>query len=101
MSDPTANPTSEPDVDWAIFAPAIIIVLLSSVFLMVNTESAAGLVAEGRKAVMSNFLWVYLQPASPAISEIVPNTPALSAARFLTSTMSSPLSGSTACTINS
>ena len=60
MSDATTNPVSEPDVDWAIFTPAVLIVLLGSISLMVSTESTAELIAEGRSAVMSGFLWVYL-----------------------------------------
>ncbi|MFT5484992.1 MAG: BCCT family betaine/carnitine transporter [Halieaceae bacterium] len=60
MNEQTENVISEPEVDWAIFAPAVIVVLLGSISLMVSTDGAAELVAEGRKIVMSNFLWVYL-----------------------------------------
>jgi BCCT family betaine/carnitine transporter len=60
MSEAATNPLTEPDVDWAIFTPAVLVVLIGSLALMVSTESAADLVSRGRQAVMAHFLWVYL-----------------------------------------
>jgi BCCT family betaine/carnitine transporter len=51
---------SEPEVDWAVFIPAVIIVLVCAVPLMVFPDSAAAALSEGRALIMSNFLWLYL-----------------------------------------
>ena len=51
---------SEPEVDWAVFIPAVIIVLICAIPLMVFPDSAAAALSEGRAIIMSNFLWLYL-----------------------------------------
>ena len=60
MNDQITNAVSEPGVDWAIFIPAVIVVLGCAIPLMLYPEGAAQLMADGRKAVMDSFLWVYL-----------------------------------------
>lgn len=51
---------SEPEVDWAVFIPAVIIVLVCAIPLMIFPESASQILADGRKIIMTNFLWLYL-----------------------------------------
>ncbi|MDA9592459.1 BCCT family transporter [Porticoccaceae bacterium] len=51
---------SEPEVDWAVFIPAVIIVLVCTIPLMIFPESASQILADGRKIIMTNFLWLYL-----------------------------------------
>ena len=60
MSDHLSIKTTEPEVDWAVFIPSIVIVLACAIPLMIFPESAAQFLAEGRKIIMSNFLWLYL-----------------------------------------
>ena len=60
MNDTKVNTASEPGVDWVIFVPAVIAVLACAIPLMVYPDGAAQIMADGRKAVMSNFLWLYL-----------------------------------------
>ena len=48
---------SEPEVDWAVFIPAVIIVLVCAIPLMIFPESASQILADGRKIIMTNFLW--------------------------------------------
>jgi betaine/carnitine transporter, BCCT family len=60
MKETTPSQSAEPEVDWAIFTPALIIVLICAISLILSPDSAAKLLADGRKIVMSNFLWMYL-----------------------------------------
>ncbi len=60
MSNPPYSPNTEPEVDWSIFIPAVIIIFVCAIPLMVFPESAAKVLADGRKIIMSNFLWLYL-----------------------------------------
>ncbi len=60
-----ANPP-QPEVDWTIFIPAVIVVLVCAIPLMVYPESAAQMLGEARKIIMSKFLWLYLLVALSA-----------------------------------
>jgi BCCT family betaine/carnitine transporter len=60
MDNPEKSTTSGPDVDWAIFIPAVIIVLVCAIPLMVFPVSAAEILQNARGFIMSNFLWLYL-----------------------------------------
>ena len=66
MSDPKSIESTEPEVDMAVFIPAVIIVLVCAIPLMIFPESASQLLSEGRTFVMSNFLWLYLMVAMGA-----------------------------------
>ena len=63
MSDLQSIENVEPEVDMAVFIPAVIIVLVCAIPLMIFPESASQLLGEGRKVIMSNFLWLYLSVA--------------------------------------
>lgn len=67
MSNSASNNNNQPEVDWAIFFPAVIIVVICAIPLMIFPDSAAQLLVDGRKAIMSNFLWLYLSVAIAAV----------------------------------
>ena len=67
MSNQASNKNNQPEVDWAIFIPAVIIVLACAIPLMIFPDTGAQLLVEGRKAIMSNFLWLYLSVAIAAV----------------------------------
>ena len=52
--------STEPSVDWAVFIPAVIVVIVATIPLLLFPEAAANFISEGRTAVMKNFLWLYL-----------------------------------------
>lgn len=60
MSDPTEISELEPEVDWAIFIPAVIVVLVCAIPLMIFPDSAAKILEQARGVIMTNFLWLYL-----------------------------------------
>ncbi len=60
MKKITVEKDSEPAVDWSVFIPALIVVLLVSVPLMTFPDLAAGTIDGLRDAVLTNFLWLYL-----------------------------------------
>ena len=60
MSDLPNIQNSEPEIDWTIFVPAVVIVLVCAIPLMIFPDSASQVLADGRKIIMSNFLWLYL-----------------------------------------
>ena len=60
MKNITVEKDSEPAVDWSVFVPALIVVLLVSVPLMTFPDLAAGTIDGLRDAVLTNFLWLYL-----------------------------------------
>ena len=49
-----------------VFVPAVIIVLVCAIPLMIFPNSTAEALGEGRKIIMSNFLWLYLLVALAA-----------------------------------
>ncbi|MDG0971118.1 MAG: BCCT family transporter [Porticoccaceae bacterium] len=63
-----SDPQSEPQVDWAIFIPSVMVVLICAIPLIVFPGEAAQLLVDGRKAVMSNFLWLYLSIGLAAVA---------------------------------
>ena len=67
MSIQTSSKKTQPEVDWAIFIPAVIVVLACAIPLMIYPDSAAQLLVDGRQAIMSNFLWLYLAVAIAAV----------------------------------
>jgi BCCT family betaine/carnitine transporter len=67
ISTQTSIKKLEPDVDWAIFIPAVIVVLVCAIPLMIFPDATAQVLVEGRKAIMSNFLWLYLLVAIGAV----------------------------------
>jgi BCCT family betaine/carnitine transporter len=60
MSEPSNSVNCEPQIDWAIFTPAVLVVLAGSLYLMVYPESAGAMLSEARKFIMNKFLWGYL-----------------------------------------
>ena len=68
MSDLPNIQNSEPEVDWTIFVPAVVIVLVCAIPLMIFPDSASQVLADGRKIIMSNFLWLYLVVGLSAFS---------------------------------
>ena len=66
MSELTNIKNNEPEVDWAVFIPAVFVVLICAIPLMIYTESASQLLADGRALIMDNFLWLYLLVALAA-----------------------------------
>jgi choline-glycine betaine transporter len=71
MSDPASinllDPQSEPQVDWTIFIPSVIVVLLCAIPLVIFPDEAARFLIDSRKAIMSNFLWLYLSVGVSAV----------------------------------
>ena len=60
MSEPSISGNCEPEIDWAIFTPAVLVVLAGSLYLMVYPESAGAMLSQARKFIMNKFLWGYL-----------------------------------------
>lgn len=60
MSSSNDDDQSIPDVDWSVFTPALIVVLLFAVPLIVFPQAAADSVTALRATIMNNFLWLYL-----------------------------------------
>jgi BCCT family betaine/carnitine transporter len=60
MNEVVDNTASGPEVDWAIFTPAVIVVLTGAIYLMVFPESAGAMLSQARKLIMAKFLWGYL-----------------------------------------
>jgi BCCT family betaine/carnitine transporter len=60
MKNSTVEKGSEPAVDWSVFVPALIVVLLASVPLIIFPELAASTIGLWRNVVLTNFLWLYL-----------------------------------------
>ncbi len=71
MSDPASSSHSsskkQPQVDWAIFIPSVIIVLICAIPLVVFPDEAARILIDSRKTIMSNFLWLYLLAGLSAV----------------------------------
>lgn len=68
MKDSTVEKDSEPAVDWSVFVPALIVVLVASVPLIVFPNVAAKTIDLWRNVVLSNFLWLYLLVGLAALS---------------------------------
>ena len=66
MSDHLSIKNTEPEVDWAVFIPAVIVVLACAIPLMIFPESASQLLLDSRQAIMGSFLWLYLLTAIAA-----------------------------------
>lgn len=49
-----------PAVDWRVFIPALIVVLLAAVPLIAYPELASSTITAWRSVVLTNFLWLYL-----------------------------------------
>ncbi|MFK8022268.1 MAG: BCCT family transporter [Pseudomonadales bacterium] len=60
MSDNPIADNGEPGVDWAVFTPALIAVLVAAIPLIIFPQEAAKLITEWRGVVMTHFLWLYL-----------------------------------------
>jgi BCCT family betaine/carnitine transporter len=60
MENSTVEKGSEPAVDWSVFVPALIVVLLASIPLIIFPDYAGSAIERWRDAVMTNFLWLYL-----------------------------------------
>ena len=50
----------KPSVDWAIFIPAVLVVVLAAAPLLVFPETASAFMSQARSIVSHNFLWLYL-----------------------------------------
>lgn len=49
-----------PSVDWAVFLPAVFVVIVAALPLMIYPETAASLIGSARTSITQNFLWLYL-----------------------------------------
>jgi BCCT family betaine/carnitine transporter len=58
-NQPESNHTA-PEVDWAIFIPAVIVVLACALPLMIFPDAAASLLVDARHSIMSHFIGLYL-----------------------------------------
>ena len=67
MRDQSSTTRTEPEVDWAIFIPSVIIVLVCALPLMIFPEESAVFLIDSRKSIMSNFLWLYLSIGMAAV----------------------------------
>lgn len=68
MSDIDNSGGTEPTVDWLVFSPAIIAVILFSLPLLIFPDSTAALITEWRTVILENFLWLYLLIGIAAIT---------------------------------
>lgn len=60
MNDTSSADSSQPSVDWSVFTPAIVIVLVAAIPLILFPQEAASLITEWRNIILNNFLWLYL-----------------------------------------
>jgi len=60
MNDHLSNKTADPEVDWAVFIPAVIVILACAIPLMIFPEASTKLLLVGKETILSNFLWLYL-----------------------------------------
>ena len=60
MSDHLSIKTTEPEVDWAVFIPAVLVVLACAIPLIIFPEASAALMVEAKNTILNNFLWLYL-----------------------------------------
>ena len=60
MKESSVEKDSEPAVDWSVFVPALIVVLVASIPLIIFPDLAAGTINKWRNVVLTNFLWLYL-----------------------------------------
>ena len=60
MSSQPKTDNRAPEVDWAIFIPAVIVVLACALPLMIFPDAAASMLVDARTTIMSNFLSLYL-----------------------------------------
>ena len=60
MKNNTVEAGSEPAVDWSVFVPALIVVLVASIPLIMFPDFAGRTFDRWRDAVLTNFLWLYL-----------------------------------------
>ena len=67
MRDQSSTTRTEPEVDWAIFIPSVIIVLVCALPLMIFPEESSVFLIDSRKSIMSNFLWLYLSIGMAAV----------------------------------
>ena len=58
----------KPEIDWVIFTPALIIVLLGSLSLTLFPASIEQFIADTRKSVMDHTLWLYLSVGIAALA---------------------------------
>ncbi|MGI9286123.1 MAG: BCCT family transporter [Pseudomonadales bacterium] len=68
MSDNAVESDSEPAVDWSVFIPALIVVLVASIPLLVFPDTAASTITAWRDVILDNFLWLYLLTGLAALS---------------------------------
>lgn len=75
MSDPASisnnthkkAPENTPQVDWTIFIPAVVIVLVCAIPLMIFPDAAAAFLIDSRTNIMNNLLWLYLAVGMAAV----------------------------------
>ena len=60
MKESSVENDSEPAVDWSVFVPALIVVLVASIPLIIFPDLAADTINGLRNVVLTNFLWLYL-----------------------------------------
>jgi len=51
---------SAPEVDWAVFLPAMLVVVIASIPLIIFPDAASALISQARDSITHNFLWLYL-----------------------------------------
>jgi choline-glycine betaine transporter len=51
---------SQPSVDWSIFVPAVLVIVIASVPILVWPDAASQLTSGARDSITQNFLWLYL-----------------------------------------
>ena len=60
MNDHLSIKTTEPEVDWAVFIPAVLVVLACAIPLIIFPEASKALMVEAKNTILNNFLWLYL-----------------------------------------
>ena len=54
------NQQEEPKVDFQVFSPAVVVVLLVTLPLMIFPQPAAQIILSARAFIMDHFMWLYL-----------------------------------------
>ena len=67
MKESSVERYTEPAVDWSVFVPALIVVLVASVPLIIFPDLAADTIDKWRSVVLTNFLWLYLSVGLAAL----------------------------------
>ncbi len=68
MNNSSGQGHGHPSVDWSVFIPALLVVIVAAIPLILFPDKAADTLNAWRNAVLVNFLWLYLLVGLAALS---------------------------------